>query len=413
MNLLFTLASAHLQGRLRQTVVAGLGVALGVGFSVAMAALMQGSQEDFTRQLVEAMPSVEMSDEQRNPTLQPAEAQFASAEFHGLRPVEDRRGILNPTQVLATLRASVQGHIAPALRDQALARFSGRDAGVALLGIRPEDEAQVSSIAGDFTQGSFAVLNGGGYKAVIGDGLATKLGVSLGGSIELVASQGQRQRFTVAGLFHTGSVGRDEGEVYVLLKNAQILTGRADAINTIRIRIADPNAAQPLARQIEARFGFKAVSWQEANEAILQVLVVRNIIMYTVVAAILLVAGFGIFNVVSTITHEKARDIAILKSLGFRQRDMRRLFLMEGLAIGAGGSVMGWVVGYGLCLILASFRFDVRSVEHSFTRLPLSWSPLHYLLAAMIALFAAGIAGYFPARRAAALNPVDIIRGAT
>ena len=86
-------------------------------------------------------------------------------------------------------------------------------------------------------------------------------------------------------------------------------------------------------------------------------IVIRNVIMYTVVAAILLVAGFGIFNIISTITHEKARDIAILKSLGFRERDMRRLFLIEGLAIGMVGSLLGWLVGLGLCSALASLTF--------------------------------------------------------
>ena len=100
-----------------------------------------------------------------------------------------------------------------------------------------------------------------------------------------------------------------------------------------------------VAARAEAALGYKAVSWQEANEALMSVIVIRNVIMYTVVAAILLVAGFGIFNIISTITHEKARDIAILKSLGFRERDMRRLFLIEGLAIGMVGSLLGWLVG--------------------------------------------------------------------
>ena len=149
------------------------------------------------------------------------------------------------------------------------------------------------------------------------------------------------------GLFHTGAQARDEGEVFVAMKTAQMLAGRPNVINDIRLRLDDPGQARAVATRAEAQLGYKAMSWQEANESIMEVLIIRNVIMYTVVAAILLVAGFGIFNIVSTITHEKARDIAILKSLGFREADMRRLFLVEGLAIGVAGSILGWGVGFG------------------------------------------------------------------
>lgn len=412
MKLLLMLALAHIRGRLRQMAVAGLGVAMGVGFSIAMAALMQGSQQDFVRQLVDSIPHVEVLDEQRHPAPQPADQAFDAAQFFGLRPVDDQRGIRNPVAVEAALAAWVPGKLAPALRSQAVARFSGREAGVSLYGIVPGQEAQVSSIAGDFIAGSFANLAAGGNNVVMGLELADKLGASLGSFVSLVTGGGQARDFRIVGLFHTGARLRDEGEVYVALKAAQTLSERPNAINTIRIRLDDPARSREIARRAEAQVGQKAVSWEEANQPILQALTIRNVIMYTVVAAIMLVAGFGIFNIVSTITHEKARDIAILKSLGFPESDMRRLFLLEGLMIGATGSLLGWIVGYGLCLLLVSIPIDLEELGGA-TRLPLAWSLAHYLLATGFALLAAGIAGYLPARQAARLNPVDIIRGAT
>lgn len=412
MRLLLGLAAAHIGGRTRQTVVAGLGVALGVGFSIAMAALMQGSQDDFIRQLVDTMPHVEISDETRSPAPQPAEAVYDAVAFSNLRTIDDRRGIANPTAARAALEAWVPGVAAPALRTQGVARYAGREAGVSVNGIEPDAEARASSVAKDFVQGSFHELDAGGNNVVIGDGLAELLGAGLGSTIDLVSPTGLSRGFRVVGLFHTGTTARDEGEVYLSLKNAQILAERPNVINQIRLRLADPDVAPSVAAQAEAQLGYKAVSWQEANEAIMEALVIRNVIMYTVVAAILLVAGFGIFNIVSTITHEKARDIAILKSLGFAEADMRRLFLIEGLAIGAAGSVLGWIVGYGLCLALGSVRMDIPELGDA-THLPLAWSPWHYAIASALALGAAGVAGYLPARRAARLNPVDIIRGAT
>jgi lipoprotein-releasing system permease protein len=415
MRLILALAMTHIRGRGRQTLVAVLGVALGVGFSVAMASLMQGGEDNFVAQLVDAMPHVQITDEQRSARRQPAEDAFAAAAIIGLRPKEDRRGILNPTEASAVLEAWVPGKLSVSQRTQGVIRYAGRDVGIAIIGIEPRAEANVSSVAQDFRQGSFAALIAGGNNIVVGDRLAARLGARLGTTVSVVSATGQVRAFKIVGLFHTGTTARDEGEGYVLLKNAQILSERPNAINEIRLRLDDPNAAPAVARQAEQRLGYKAVPWQEANESLLEALVIRNVIMYTVVGAILLVAGFGIFNIISTITHEKARDIAILKSLGFTEADMRRLFLLEGLALGALGSLVGWTIGFGLCLALSLVRFELSgaAVAQEMTRLPLAWSLWHYLIAAGFALVSAGVAGYLPARQAARLNPVEIIRGAT
>ncbi|WP_414472544.1 ABC transporter permease [Microvirga sp. M2] len=415
MRLILELALTHIAGRGRQTIVAILGVALGVGFSIAMAALMQGTEKDFIAQLVDTMPHVQISDERRTPRRQPAEDLFAAVQFDGLRPKEDRRGILNPAAAFASLRSWVPGRIAQSLRTQGVARYAGRDVGVSIIGIEPEIEATVSSVAGDFVEGSFDALRAGGNNIAVGDRLAQRLGASMGTTIQLVSATGQSRGFKIVGQFHTGNNARDEGETYVLLKNAQILSERPNAINEIRLRLDDPEAAPRVARQAEAELGYKAVPWQEANESLLEALVVRNVVMYTVVGAILLVAGFGIYNIISTITHEKARDIAILKSLGFTQGNMRRLFLIEGLALGMAGSIAGWMIGFLLCFALSQveFRLSGAGVGRELTRLPLFWSPWHYAIASGFAVASAGVAGYLPARQAARLNPVDIIRGAT
>ncbi|WP_437364536.1 ABC transporter permease [Inquilinus limosus] len=415
MRLLLDLAVTHIIGRGRQTLVAILGTALGVGFSIAMAALMQGGEDDFVAQLIDTMPHVQITDERRTAARQPAEDIFDAVEIAGLRPRDDRRGILNPTAAVAALNAWIPGRMSTTLKTQGVVRYGGRDIGITIFGIEPRQEARVSSIAQDFRQGSFDSLIAGGNNIVVGDSLAKRLGADLGTTVTLVSATGQSRAVKIVGLFHTGVTARDEGEGYVLLKIAQILSERPNAINEIRLRLDDPNAAPAVAKRVEAQIGYKAVAWQEANESLLEAFVIRNIIMYTVVGAILLVAGFGIFNIVSTITHEKARDIAILKSLGFEARDMRRLFLLEGLTLGLAGSLVGWVLGFGLCFALSQIelRLSGAAVGREITHLPLTWSPWHYLIAAGFALAAAGIAGYLPARQAAKLNPVDIIRGAT
>lgn len=413
MRLLFEIAYTHIAGRGRQTLVAMLGVAIGVGFSIAMTALMAGSQDDFVETLVNTMPHVQVSDEQRKARPQPAEDVFDAVAISGLRPREDGRGIMNPTAMIAWLDAWLPGRFAESLQLTGVVRFSSRDVGARIIGIDPQREPGISPLIGHFRQGSFASLISGGNNVLIGDTMATKLGAEIGSTLTAVSSHGVARSFRIAALFHTGSTARDEGEAYVLLKDAQILSGRANAVNDMRIKLDDPDAAGGVARRIEAETGYKAVAWTEANESLLQALVVRNVIMYTVVGAIMLVAGFGIFNIISTITHEKARDIAIMKSLGFPAKDMRRLFLIEGVAIGGAGSALGWLLGFAMVYALSQVRFELAATGQEMTRLPMAWSIWHYAIAASFALGSAAVAGYMPARKAAKVNPVDIIRGAT
>ncbi|MBO6755193.1 MAG: ABC transporter permease [Roseibium sp.] len=408
----FKIAATHIRSRLRQTIVSTLGVALGVGFSIAMAALMEGSQRDFVDTLINAIPHVEIQDEKRVATVQPASRVYDATAIHGLRPLEDLRGIRNPTEALVSLREWVPGNMAQSLSGQAVLRYSGQDLGVTIVGVVPDRQLQVSQIAEDMRQGRFLDLASTANGLVIGDTAANRLGAALGDMITLTSAAGLSKRFKVVGLFHTGVTASDEGLAYAPLKATQILLEKPNIINRITIRLATIDDANDVAARAERQLGYKAVSWIEANEGLMEAFTIRNIIMYTVVGAILLVAGFGIFNIISTIVHEKARDIAILKSLGFRETDMQMIFAIEGLVIGLFGAVAGSALGYALSRYMATIEFEY-SVGAEVTQMPIFISPIHYLIAAALALLSSGIAGYLPARRAAQLNPVDIIRGAT
>jgi lipoprotein-releasing system permease protein len=410
--LLFDLAVTHVLSRGRQTLVAILGVALGVGFSIAMAALMEGSQDEFVDALINAIPNVHITDEQRDPQRQPAQDVFADAQIENLSIRDDPRGIRNPVAVASAIRAVVDGHVSATLGVLGVIRYAGRDTGVSMLGVVPEDQLKVSQIGEDMIAGSLTALNSRADAVVLGDNLVRSINAELGDLITMVAPTGEVHRYRLVGIFNTGNSAVDSGTGYLLLSTAQVFAQRPNAINDIRISLEEPHSAGTVANWIEARFGYKAVSWQEANQAILESFVIRNVIMYTVVAAILLVAGFGIFNIISTITHEKTRDIAIMKSLGFYEKDMRRLFVIEGLAMGIGGSVLGAALGTLLTVLLGQIEWANPDSDEPL-RLRMTFDVLHYSVAIGIALGSAILAAYLPASKASGLNPVDIIRGAT
>lgn len=410
-GLIFSIALTHVRARLRQTLVGVFGVAIGVGFSVMMAAIMEGSQKDFVTQLVDSMPHVSVTDERREPLRQPADILFEAAEIHGLTTMKLRPGIKNPYAIVAALEGWVPGAVAPSVQSKAVIRFAGRDTAVSLTGIDPKREANVSKLPAQIRQGSLENLYKASNAIILGSGLARKIGVRIGNNVVLTSGGGRTLAATVVAISHAGVTRIDENQAYVLIKTAQILAGQTGLVNELRVKTQEAMNARNVAARIEAETGYKAISWLEANEDLLSAFQIRNFIMYTVVSAILMVASFGTYNIISTITHEKTRDIAIMKSLGFPSYIVRRIFVVESMIIGIMGLIIGWGLGYAMTWGMTLIEF--KSPLMDTTQLPVLYSPLHYAIAGFVALSASVIAGFFPARKAASVPPVDIIRGAS
>ncbi|QQP90916.1 ABC transporter permease [Skermanella sp. TT6] len=411
--LLLDLALTHILGRKRQTIVSVMGVALGVGFFIAMAALMQGFQSYFVDTVINASPHITVRDQFREPAVQPVAAAFpgGAVALHGLKPRNEIRGIRKAGTLVAALSEWPGLWVAPSLTGQVILRYGSADQSASLIGIVPEREVRVTQLEQDMVEGRLADLSSAANGIVMGVGLADKLGAKMGDSLNAISPAGVILRVKLVGLFRTGIVNLDEGQAYILLKKAQILQSRANVINQIRIRLDRVDDAREVAARIESLYGYRAESWQEANEGVFGVFRIQNAIMYSTVGAIMVVAAFGIFNIISTVVYEKSRDIAILKSIGLTESDIRRTFLMQGLMIGVIGAVLGWLIGFGLTSLLASIRFDVGGMVRN-DRFFLEWSLTHYWIGGLFSLAASGVAAWIPARRAAGANPVDIIRGA-
>jgi lipoprotein-releasing system permease protein len=192
----------------------------------------------------------------------------------------------------------------------------------------------------------------------------------------------------------------------------QTLLDRPNRVNRFVLRLDDPYRAREVATLIERRVGYKSVSWLEASEDIMSLLLIRNIIMYSVVAAILVVAAFGIYNTISTIVMEKTRDIAILKSMGFHARDIRNIFVSEGVIVGLCGSLLGILCGLGLMWLLDQIRIKPFWASGEPVHLPLYRGVSQFAIAFGFAMVSAVAAAFLPARKGGRVHPVDILRGA-
>lgn len=412
MNLLFGIALKHLLARKRQSFVSLLGIIIGTAFFLAIASLMQGSEKDFIRRLVNNSPHITLSDEFRHARAQPVIEAFpdAAVELRSVKPVTETRGLRGYQQILERL-SSLEGlKASPVLTGQALISFAGKDMAVTINGMNPSEIRNVSTIENYMKQGSIDGLIGNPSGLVIGEELARKLSIGMGRTITLVATGGQARTFKVLGIFRTGRASYDETQVFADLKRTQALMGKINRANSIIMKVPDPYQARMIAARIEAVEGYKAVSWQEASEDIMNTLMIRNVITYTIVSAVLVVAAFGIYNVISTVVMEKQRDIAILKSMGFHARDVLRIFIIQGLLLGMAGCLTGVPLGMALMLALMQIRLKPPGGTEMIA-MPIDWSWPQFAIAISFALVAALLAALLPARKAAHVQPVDILRG--
>jgi lipoprotein-releasing system permease protein len=407
-------ALTHLTSRKRQTVVSLTGVVLGVAFFLAVSSLMRGSEKDFISRLIDNSPHITVSDEFRAPDVQPAELRWpaGAVQISHVKPQSETRGIRGYREKLALVESLPGVRAAPVLLGSAVLTFAGRLQAVTLSGIVPAKMRDVSTIEQKMVEGSLDALAANPNGIIIGKTLAERFNLRLGSTVSVVAPSGASRAMKVVGIFRTGNSAYDEEQTFTLLKRAQSLLDRPNRANRFVIQLADAYAARDVALRIEAAIGYKAVSWVEASEDILSVLLVRNIIMYSVVSAILVVASFGIYNTISTIVMEKTRDIAILKSMGFHARDVRNIFLLEGLIVGLLGSALGVGVGLALMRVLSEVTVKPPGITEA-VRLPIWWGGEQYLLATAFALGSCLAAAYLPARKAGRVHPVDILRGAT
>ena len=414
MRLILELARGMLRRRRRQTLVSVSGVALGVAFFIAIAALMRGFQTYFVSQIIDVAPHITVKDETRLPPSQAAEMLLAgggAVQVHGVRPRDRIRGIRAAGDKLAMLEAMEGVAAAPVLQGQALLRYGARDVSAVITGVDPLRHARISNIEKDMTAGRLEDLRSTANGIIIGEALAFRLGAQLGDTISAVSPQGVALSMRIVGLFRTGIQTVDQSHGFALLKVNQVLQNRPNVVNQILLRLEDVTRAEALARQIEARFGDRTESWEEQNQNILTVFVIQNAIMYSVTGAILLVAAFGIYNIISTVVFEKTRDIAILKSLGFTEGDIQRLFLVQGMIAGLLGAIAGCLLGAVMIEALAQIRFGTETPAGQ-DRFLMARDWRVYAAASLFAVLAAGTAALIPARRASRLDPVQVVRGA-
>ena len=246
---------------------------------------------------------------------------------------------------------------------------------------------------------------------LMGAGVAKKLSLKVGDNVQVISGNGDLFQLKIVGFYQSGLAEVDNIQSYVNLTTAQQILGEGvNYITDINVKLYDIEASVPLAREIERKFKLRAVDINEANAQFETGTSIRNIITYAVSITLLVVAGFGIYNILNMLIYEKMNDIAILKATGFSGSDVKFIFISQALLIGLIGGLMGLLFGYSISVLIDHTPFETEALPTVKT-FPVNWNPVYYVIGIVFALVSTFLAGYLPARRAEHIDPVEIIRG--
>jgi len=406
----------YLITHVRQSLVCVAGVTISVMMFLVMTSMMQGFTDKFIIETVESSGHITVNDEPRETETAILEKVYtdpnALIDVVGVKPRDKVEKIKNPTGLIATLRRMpgiVQA--APVVRGDATITYGTKTYGVQIHGVEPDAQVRVTTIGEKVTDGAFNRLKKTADGIVLGRGIALTLGARIDDNIQLSSPTGGRTTAKVVGIFDTGVTPVDYSRAYMLLSDAQTLLDKKNIINEITIRTTDYTQAREIATQIENVSGYKTESWQEANANFLKIFRIQTIITYFITGALLVVAAFGVLNILIMAVLERVNDIAILKSFGLSRWDITEVYIFQGLVIGLIGSAIGLVLGKVSIEALRRVPIQMEGLVKS-EGLLMSEHTSQYVTAFVAAMIVVIIAAVYPARRAAKYDPVEVIRGA-
>lgn len=394
--------------------IAVLGVALGVLTLIGINGIMQGFQVKFLSNILKISPHVTMFDKQLRPSpsiLSRYEDDFVAARVSHETPSDRQLRINRPAEIVRALEQleGVEGAAGSVVGSAVLA-IGSKQYPVDLRGIDPPRQDKVTPVSQYIQEGSYRALAATPDGIILGSGVAAKLGAHLGDLLTCGSSLGERLNLKVVGIFDASLPPVDNTRVYVTLHNAQTMLGKPDIVSRIDIRLKNPDRAMLFNSDVERMFGYDAESWQETNANFLALFAQQNTIISFVVGAILSVGGFGILAIQIMIVLQKTRDIAILRSVGFRRRDILGAFLMQGAIVALLGAAVGDVVGHYVIVALSHLKTHQEGLVKSETFL-VHDDPRFYWYGAGFALVIGLLASFIPALRGSRVEPVDVLRG--
>ena len=381
-----------------------LGIALGVATLIIVMSVMNGFRVELLRSIL---------------------------GLSGHMTVQSQMGNLADYDTVARRIKTIDGVVSatPIVDGQVMASQNGANAGVLVRGIRREDLANVTVLTEKLSPRALQFFEGD-ESVIIGQGLANKLGLRLGGDITLISPRGnvtpfgttpRIKTYRVIGTFRIGNTLYDNNYIFMPLGEAQLYFNTGDAVNGIELMVRDPEADLALVPQIAKAAGpqTRLVTWQQLNNTVLQALEVESSTMFLILSLIILVATLNIVSGLIMLVKDKSGDIAILRTMGATRGAMMRVFFIAGASIGVVGTIIGLVIGLLFCTYIENIRQFLSSLTgktlfdptvYFLSRMPAKMDPGEVAAVVAMALVLTFLATLYPSWRAARLDPVEALR---
>ena len=413
-KLIVQVSISLLLARWKQTLVAAIGVTFSITMFVTLLGFMNGLNDLLDGLImnrtahIRLYHDINVSKKQPVDRLQPQTQNFV----HSLKPKNQRLEIYNSGQIMQAIQQDprVLG-VAPKINAQVFYNVGTIDLTGVINGIDPDEENRLFMFNDYVTKGNYLDLKNIPSSIILGKGVADKMAANIGDVIQVTTSKGERMQLKVVGIFQSGLQDLDKVQSYCSISTTQKMLGVSNNyVTDIQVKLKNILDAPAMAIEYQKTYETDAIDIQQANSQFETGSSVRTIISYAVGVTLLVVAGFGIYNILNMMIYEKMDSIAIMKAIGFSGRDVNLIFIFIALSIGVFGGMLGLLTGYGLSNIIDNIPFNTESLP-TIKTYPINYNPTFYVIGAIFSIVTTYLAGYFPSRKASKIDPVIIIRG--
>jgi lipoprotein-releasing system permease protein len=407
------IATRFLLAHKRSLGLSALGVIFGVGSFIAALAQTQGFENFYISTVLGSEGSLVITDrfqEENSHILTPGKPDqavlLASQQRRKYYPgIADAYRII---RVLSTYSDVVA--CSPIVEGRAFLRSGFTTEAISLQGIDLDLHLLTTDFAKQVVKGSLDDFRNNPSGVCVGASLAERMHLFAGQDIFLIGPENETRRFRIDLIYETGVWDFDIKNVFVHMRTAQSLLKKPYFTSFMLVKLRDPSRAPEMALEFEDLLSHAAASWQERQAGNLQIFDALRVSAGIVVSMIILLSGFGIFNVLSLSVMQRTKEIAILRSMGYEKADISAIFLWQGAFVALAGILLGSALGAFMTFIISRIPVHFRGILRT-DYFIVEWSPIHYLRSALVAAIAVFIASYVPARRASRLAPIETLRG--
>ena len=411
-----SIAKSLLLARWRQTAVAAIGVTFSITMFVTLLSFMGGLNQMLDGLILNRTPHIRIYNQVKPNVNQPVSlVPGYQSHYNFIRSIKSgnsRQEIYNSAAIIETLKNDrrVAGY-SPKLTTQVFFNDGNLDITGVINGVDVEAESRLYHFNDYVTEGDGLDLGKIPNSIVLGKGLAELLLADIGEVVHITTAKGNRFSLKVVGHFQSGILEIDKVYSYASVSTVQKLLNKpANYITDIQVQLKDMNSAPAIAKEFQQLFNTDAEDIQTANAQFETGSSVRTLISYSVGITLLIVAGFGIYNILNMMIYEKMDSIAILKATGFSGADVKKIFLSIALSIGVIGGLLGLLFGFIVSLLIDQIPFNTASLP-TIKTYPVFYNPVFYIIGIVFSFITTYLAGWFPANKASKVDPVVIIRG--